>query len=48
MINVLYEHFPDSVTINGKEYAVVTDFRDWLRFADMLEDKNIPDRKSVV
>lgn len=47
MINALYEHFPDSVTINGKEYAVVTDFRDWLRFADMLEDKNIPDREKL-
>ena len=47
MINALYEHFPETVMINGKEYQVLTDFRDWLRFADMLEDKDIPDREKL-
>ncbi len=48
MINVLYEQFPDSVVIGGREYRVLTDFRDWLRFADMLEDKEIPDSEKLL
>ena len=41
MINILYEPFPDSITADGKEYRILTDFRDWLGFSDLLADKSI-------
>lgn len=41
MINILYEPFPDSITADGKEYKVLTDFREWLGFAEMITDKSI-------
>lgn len=44
MINLLYEPFPDTVTADGIEYTVLTDYREWLRFADLIRDKSINDR----
>lgn len=41
MINILYEPFPDSITADGKKYRILTDFREWLRFAEMLRDPEI-------
>ena len=41
MINILYEPFPDSITAGGKSYPILTDFREWLRFADMIADRNL-------
>ena len=40
-MNILYEPFPDSITAGGKQYTVLTDFREWLRFADMLRDDSL-------
>ena len=31
----------DSITADGKEFRILTDFREWLRFAEMLADKTI-------
>lgn len=45
MINILYEPFPDSITADGKEYRIPTDFREWLGFADMLGDKTISEEE---
>lgn len=42
MLNVLYDKFPDSVQADGKIYPVRTDFRVWLKFADILSDKKLP------
>lgn len=43
MLNVLYEGFPDCVTDHtGKDYKIVTDFRDWIRFIDLVEDSSVP------
>lgn len=36
-MNVFYEPLPDSVTIDGRDYPVITDFREWIRFSDMLK-----------
>ena len=44
MINPLYEPLPDTVTADGIEYTVLTDYREWLRFADLIRDKSIDDR----
>lgn len=45
MINILYEPFPDSITADGREYKVLTDFREWLGFADMLADKTVSEEE---
>lgn len=47
MINLFYESFPDSVTINGRKCPVVTDFREWIKFHDLLTDKEIPERAKL-
>lgn len=38
MINLLYELFPESIEADGKCYPVQTDFRIWLKFADILQE----------
>lgn len=42
MINVLYEKFPECVNVHGIEYLIETDFREWIRFAELVEDDSIP------
>lgn len=41
MIHALYEPFPESIHANGQDFRILTDFREWLRFADLLGDKEI-------
>ena len=41
MINILYEPFPDIIEADGKEYKILTDFREWLGFIDMMADKSL-------
>lgn len=41
MINILYDPLPDSIFTAGGKHDIITDFRDWLRFADMLADKEL-------
>lgn len=41
MINVLYQSFPDYVEIDGHRYAVITDFREWIRFYELI-NSDIP------
>ncbi len=41
MINILYEPFPDSISADGKDFKILTDFREWLGFADMIQDKSV-------
>lgn len=36
-MNVLYEEFPCTVMVDGKEYEVVTDFREWIKLQELLE-----------
>lgn len=48
MINALYEPFPEHITADGREYPIVTDFREWFRFADLAADKNIGDRRKLL
>ncbi len=47
MINILYEPFPDCITADGKEYRVLTDFREWLGFADMVTEKSLSEEERV-
>lgn len=48
MINVLYEPFPESICADGTVYPIVTDFREWFRFADMLADEEIGKREKLL
>ena len=47
MINALYEPFPESITVDGQGYQLLTDFRDWIRFADMIHDTEINEYDKV-
>ena len=42
MLNVLYEQFPECVSVQGKDYPIETDFREWIRFSELVEDDDIP------
>lgn len=42
MLNVLYEKFPDYVLVNGIRYKIETDFREWIRFSELVEDDSVP------
>ena len=37
-MNLIYDRYPNSVMLNGKHREIVTDFKDWLRFVDLLKD----------
>lgn len=40
-MNLIYDEYPDTVILNGKEREIVTDFKDWLRFVDMIKDDSL-------
>lgn len=42
MLNVLYESFPEYVIVHGVKYPIETDFREWIRFAELVEDESLP------
>lgn len=37
-MDLLYESLPKSVVVDGVSYPVVTNFRDWIAFFDMMAD----------
>lgn len=37
-MNVLFERFPQTVDIDGHEYRVVTDFREWIKLSELLKE----------
>lgn len=47
MINILYEPFPGTIEADGRQYIIVTDFREWLKYADLIADKTVPDSVKV-
>jgi hypothetical protein len=47
MLNLLYEEYPTSVTINDKSYPIYTDFRNWVAFFDMFNDDTLT-KKDIV
>ena len=48
MINILYEPLPDSIQADGTEYKIVTDFREWVRFSDMMNDKELSSEEKAI
>ena len=47
-MNLFYEALPDTVSVNGSDYHIYTDFRDWMRFLDLQEDENISQRDKIL
>lgn len=41
MMNLFYEPLPERIPVGGSYCAILTDFRDWLRFGDMLRDDEL-------
>ncbi len=41
-MNILFDKFPDTVCVNGEAYRIETDFREWIRFAKLVENEDIP------
>ena len=35
-MNVLFDSFPETVEVQGKKYKIVTDFREWIKFSELL------------
>ena len=41
-MNILFEEFPKTVRVNGERFLVETDFREWIRFIQLIDDAKIP------
>ena len=46
-MNLLTTALPDTITVDGREYAIHTDFRDWIRFCEMLLDEDLKEEEKV-
>lgn len=47
MIHLLTDALPEHIEADGRRYSVLTDFRDWLRFSEMLHDRTLlPEEKA--
>ena len=40
-MNLLTTALPETITVDGREYAIHTDFRDWIRFCEMFLDEEL-------
>ena len=40
-MNLLTTTLPDTIIVDGREYAIYTDFRDWIRFCEMMLDEEL-------
>lgn len=47
MINPFYEPFPESVTIGEQEFPIITDFREWIRFYDMVSSPELDEQEKI-
>lgn len=45
MKNYLLEGLPDAVMVSGRPFPVFTDWRDWVRFAAMLSDRDLTEEE---
>ena len=47
-MNILIETLPDAVTVDGREYLVYTDYRDWITFTLMFMDNELSEKEKVI
>ena len=45
---ILYESLPDSIEVEGKQYKIYTDFREWIKFQDMLRDTSLSNAEKML
>ncbi|MCC8069769.1 MAG: bacteriophage Gp15 family protein [Ruminococcus sp.] len=48
MINLLYEQYPTELIIDNVSYPIVTDFRNWIAFFDMINDDILEPKDKVL
>lgn len=48
MMNLLYEAFPDCIEADGERLCILTDFREWIRYSDMLGDSDLTAEEKAV
>lgn len=41
-MNILIDKFPETVRIDRKDYRIETDFREWIRFTQLIDDDEVP------
>lgn len=46
-MNLLYDALPESIQVDEKEYPICTDFRDWIKFVDLMEDGELNDNEKI-
>ena len=46
-MNIFYEEFPSDLAVNGNSYEVVTDFREWIKWLDMLSDEELTGNEKI-
>lgn len=47
MINPIYEEFPETVEADGNSYGIITDFREWIKFSDMMNDNGLSSEEKI-
>ncbi|MGN1410988.1 MAG: Gp15 family bacteriophage protein, partial [Oscillospiraceae bacterium] len=48
MINILYEQYTTELIIDNVSYPIVTDFRNWIAFFDMINDDILEPKDKVI
>lgn len=46
-MNLFYEGYPSSITVNGLEIQIVTDFREYVKLMDMLKDDSLNSSEKI-
>lgn len=47
-MNLLTDKLPSAVLVDGKSYAVITDFKSWISFFELIENHDISDDLKIV
>lgn len=47
MINPIYEEFPETVEVDGNSYEIITDFHEWIKFSDMMNDRSLSSEEKI-
>lgn len=47
-MNLFYEDYPNTIVVGGREITIVTDFREYIKLIDMLNDNELKSWEKVV
>ena len=48
MFNILYEEYPSALTIENHSFRILTDFRDWISFSEMIMDPELKSEDKIL